>query len=171
MKLKWPVPAQLWKGALERYKYALMVVALGGALLVLPTGAPAPEQFEQGQSAQSESFDLDAFEQKLEQALSQVGGAGRVQVVLTLDGGSRQVLAQDQDRGGDGRASISTVTVGRGAGGQEVVALQTLAPNFRGALVVCPGGNDPHVRLKLVEALAALTGLGADRISICEGNA
>ena len=64
----------------------------------------------------------------------------------------------------------STVTLGRGSGEQSVVPLQTLAPQFRGALVVCPGGEDPQVRLKLAEAVSALTGLGADRISICKGN-
>ena len=38
------------------------------------------------------------------------------------------------------------------------------------ALVVCPGGNDPAVKLQISEAVAALTGLGADKISICKGN-
>ena len=38
------------------------------------------------------------------------------------------------------------------------------------ALVVCPGGGDPAVQLRLLEAVSALTGLGSDRISICEGN-
>ena len=38
------------------------------------------------------------------------------------------------------------------------------------ALVVCPGGNDPAVKLQISEAVAALTGLGAEKISICKGN-
>ena len=63
------------------------------------------------------------------------------------------------------------VTVGKGSGQQEVVPLQTVAPEFRGALVVCPGGGDARVRLQLIEAVAALTGLGSDRISVCAGGA
>ena len=51
-----------------------------------------------------------------------------------------------------------------------VVPLYTLTPQFQGALVVCPGGGDPAVQLRLLEAVSALTGLGSDRISICEGN-
>ena len=31
------------------------------------------------------------------------------------------------------------MTLGRGSGSQEVVLLQTVAPQFRGALVVCAG--------------------------------
>ena len=36
-------------------------------------------------------------------------------------------------------------------------------------VVVCPGGEDPAVQLRLVEAVADLTGLGTDRITICKG--
>ena len=126
-----------------------------------PGGAPAREE--------GASFDLDAFEEKLERTLSQVEGAGETRVVLTLDGGSRQVLARNQDREADGGSSNTVVTVGKGSGTQEVVPLQTVAPRFRGALVVCPGGGNPQVRLKLIEAVSALTGLGSDRISVCAG--
>ena len=94
-------------------------------------------------------------------------GAGEAQVVLTLKSGSRQVLAQDTQRGADGDSSSATVTLGRGSGSQEVVPLQTLAPQFQGALVVCPGGGDPEVCLQIIQAVSALTGLGSDRISVC----
>ena len=120
--------------------------------------------------AGEETFDLEEFEGKLEEVLSQVEGAGETQVVLTLAGGSRRVLAQDQDRDGDGGVASATVTVGGGAGGQEVVTLQTMAPSFRGALVVCPGGGDAQVRLELIRAVSALTGLGSDSISVCRSD-
>ena len=113
------------------------------------------------------SFDLEGFERKLERALSLVEGAGETQVVLTLDGGSRQVLARNQDKDGNGGGSNTVVTVGKGSGQQEVVPLQTVAPQFRGALIVCPGGGDAATRLRLIEAVSALTGLGSDRISVC----
>ena len=36
-------------------------------------------------------------------------------------------------------------------------------------MIVCAGGDDPTVRLQLTEAMSALTGLGADKISISQG--
>lgn len=170
MKGKRPEWVLKGKEALKKYQYALLVITLGAVLLLLPEGKKQAASGEQPATEWNDSFDLDAFEEKLEQALSQIGGAGETRVVLTLDSGSRQVLAQDLDRDGEGGGVSTTVTVGRGSGSQEVVPLQTLAPSFRGALVVCPGGSDPQVRLQLVEAVSALTGLGSDRISICEGN-
>ena len=87
--------ADVWKQAaavLGRYRYALIVAAAGAALLLLPPlwgGAeePAPAQAgaEQGPEA--------GLEERLERALSRIDGAGEVEVVLTVKGGPRQVLA------------------------------------------------------------------------------
>ena len=167
MKWKWPEAAQRWKGALRRYQYVLLVIAVGAVLLLLPTGGRDSPQPEEPAREEGASFDLEGFERKLERALSLVEGAGETQVVLTLDGGSRQVLARNQDKDGNGGGSNTVVTVGKGSGQQEVVPLQTVAPQFRGALIVCPGGGDAATRLRLIEAVSALTGLGSDRISVC----
>ena len=91
-------------------------------------------------------------------------------MVLTLQDGPRQVLAQNVDRDGEeGREQTETVVLSRGSGSQETVSVQELYPSYQGALLVCPGGDDPTVRLKLTEATSALTGLGADKISISKG--
>lgn len=167
MKWKWPEAVQRWKGALKQYQAVLLVIVVGAALLLLPSGGrDSPNHQETPVQEEGVSFDLEAFEKKLAQALSQVEGAGDVRVVLTLDGGSRQVLARNQEQDRDGGGNSTVATVGRGSGTQEVVPLQVVAPQFRGALVVCPGGGNAQVRLRLVEAVSALTGLGADRISI-----
>ena len=171
MKWKWPELARRWKEVLGKYQYVLLVLFVGVVLLLLPGGqgsarADPPEP----EGGTGQAFDLDSFEEKLERILSQVAGAGETRVVLTLDTGSRQVLAQDQEREPGGGSVSTVVTVGRGSGSQEVVPVQTVAPRFRGALVVCPGGGDPQVRLALLQAVSALTGLGSDRISICQGN-
>ena len=117
-------------------------------------------------------FQAVQLERKLEKALSQVEGAGEVSVVLTLDAGPRQVIAQDgtavQEADKTSRETTS-VLLSKGSGTQEAVRLQELAPAYRGALVVAQGGDDPLVRLALNQAVSALTGLGADQISICKG--
>ena len=50
------------------------------------------------------------------------------------------------------------------AGG--VVVRQEICPQYRGALVVCDGGNSDRVRLAVIDAVGALTGLGSDRIAV-----
>ena len=167
MKVPWPPGLSAWKKGMERYGYVLLVVAVGMVLLLWPQGGEAKEAV--AQESVQEDFDLEVFEEKLARTLSQIQGAGEAQVVLSLQSGSRQVLAQDREQGS--QSSTTTVTVGRGSGSQEVVPVQTVAPQFRGALVVCPGGDDPQVRLAVMEAVSAVTGLGSNHISVCKSAA
>ena len=160
--------------ALEKYKFILLVLAAGLLLLLLPTspGGEAQSAAAEPQSAAEMAFSVSELEEKLETTLSKIDGAGEVTVALTLRTGARQILAQDvssSDRDGDSSEERTTVVISGGSGREEAVALQQLAPQFQGAVVVCPGGDDPTVQLRLAEAVSDLTGLGADKISICKG--
>ena len=143
---------------------ALAVLTVGCLLLLIPTGAEADTQREE---KTKEPFDLERFEERLEEALSRIEGAGETKVVLSLDSGERQVLAQDREQTNSG-ASVQTVTVGGGSE-RSVVPVQTMAPGFRGALVVSPGAGDAAVRLALTRAVSVLTGLGSDCICVTTG--
>lgn len=170
--MNWSLPdgVQKWKELLERYRTVLLVLVVGVALMLLPTGEKEAVQTHSDpnkEAVETEAFDLEAFEERLSQTLSEVDGAGETTVMLTLKSSGRRILAQDLERDGE-RTVTTAVTVGGSGSGQEVVPLQTLGPQFQGALVVCPGGEDPQVRLRLVDAVAALTGLGSDHISICK---
>ena len=167
----------LYKGRLmelfQRYKYALLVVAAGVVMMALPalSGGGETTQTRQ-QSVQEVEFGTEELEGRLEAALSQMDGVGQAEVVLTLRSGPGQVLAQDTQnsvREEGSESSQSTVVLSKGSGYEEPVVLQQLSPQYQGALVVCSGGDDPAVRLKVVEAVSALTGLGADKISVSKG--
>ena len=45
---------------------------------------------------------------------------------------------------------------------------QTRRPTYRGALVVCQGGDRAEVKLAVTEAVTALTGLTADRVTVAK---
>ena len=42
MKISWPKGMERWKAVLDRYRYALLVIAAGVLLLLLPTGESRP---------------------------------------------------------------------------------------------------------------------------------
>ena len=160
------------RGALWKYRYVLLVVLVGAVLLLLPTGGGASAQPDGTAAGAALDYDPSELEARLEAVLSRVEGAGEVEVVLTVRSGPRQVLAEDrtQEReGGRESGESTTVLLSRGSAGEETVAVEQRSPQFRGALVVCSGGDDPAVRLTLTQAVSAVTGLGADRISICKG--
>ena len=157
-------------GALGKYKYVLLVALVGALLLVWPAGEK--EKTTSPETTQEQIFQVDQIERKLEKALAQIEGAGEVTVVLTIQGGPRQVLAQDgsatEEESRTSRET-STILLSKGSGHQEPAVVQELGPVYQGALVVSQGGDDPQVKLALYEAVSALTGLRADKISICKG--
>ncbi len=156
--------AQRVKASMGRYRLVWLVILAGLILLLLPTGEKEGEAREETEQTQS-AFDLAATE-----ALSKIHGAGEVTVVLTVANGPRQILAENVDRdGSQGEEKTETVVLSRGSGSQETVTVQEIYPRYQGALLVCAGGDDPTVRLQLTEAMSALTGLGADKISISQG--
>lgn len=169
--MKWKMPAWCtgWHTLWERYKYLLLVVLVGIVLLLLPEG-DRPRRSEQAElQTQEVQFDLEQTERRLADALSRIRGAGEVSVVLTLKESSRRILAQDTQKQVDS-SRTTTVVVSQGSGVEQSVPVQSIYPKFQGALVVCPGAGVPQVKLELLEAVRALTGLSTERISICEGN-
>lgn len=160
---KWSM-GNLWK----KYKYVGLVVLAGIVLMVLPAGTSAPDP-----QKDSAGFSLEDTERRMEELLGRMDGVGRVQVMLTLKNGSSLELAEDADsteRDGETRTQREPVTLNRGSGYQDVVVTQETYPVYLGAVVVCQGAGSSGVRLAVTEAVAALTGLPADRITVVQWN-
>lgn len=51
---------------------------------------------------------------------------------------------------------------------EETVVTRTAYPTYRGALVVCQGGDRADVKLAVTEAVSALTGLSSDRVTVAK---
>lgn len=183
MKLEWKLPAKL-PAFLERYKYPILIVLLGVILMLWPSHEKQEEPYQEPQrsfeTVQAEPAAQDngmeycrRTEQKLEAALSQIHGAGRVRVMLTLKSGPAASYQTDKTRTetqeGE-RSSLSseekTVMVDRGSAYNEPAVVSTVYPVFQGALIVAEGGADETVRYQLCAAVSALLGLGTDQITV-----
>ena len=128
----------LWK----KYKYVGLVVLAGILLMLLPGKKTAADPQESGGS-----FSLEDTE--------------RPELELAED-------ADDTDRDGELRRQREPVTLNRGSGYQDVVVTRETYPVYLGAVVVCQGAGSGGVRLAVTEAVAALTGLPADRITVVQ---
>ncbi len=151
--------------------------SLGLILMIVPWGAlnagnGKGETNEANSAAYAQPvFDLREEEKRLEAALSKIEGAGSVTVVLTLETGLERRLAENRDESRDEdadgsvrlRQSSETVTLS-----DEAVTSIYIYPKYRGALVVA-SGNGPGVKLQIIQAVAALTGLSSDKITVVKG--
>lgn len=164
-----------WIGWLGKYKFVFLIAAAGALLLLWPTGergSALAEVPSTPASAETEDALVDT-EKAMEEILGKISGVGRVDVMLTLQSGRQLVLAEDSALRYSGSThapddydrSSDTVVISSG-GEQDVVVTQQRYPQYRGALIVCDGGGNDAVRLAVMEAVAALTGLGSDRIAV-----
>lgn len=159
------------KKAWDKYKYVALVALVGAVLLLWPEGGGSSAAAESGSSQEDVAARLEATETKMEEILSKISGVGQVRVMLTADSDGYRQLAEDtseswQDSEAGSRSS-ETVVVDDGQGEAPVVT-KTWYPTYRGALVVCQGGDQAAVRLAVTEAVTALTGLTADRVTVAK---
>ena len=160
---------------LRQYKYAILTVALGVFLLLLPSGGEKTADVA-GTPSAAERFDRAALQSEMEEILSSLDGVGRLSLMLTVDGGGKYELAQDEDSaqkrrdGTDEEQSRKTETVVLGSGTNAGVGVtRSSYPEFVGALVVCEGAGRADVRLAVTQAVSALTGLPSDKITVVKG--
>ena len=157
----------------KRYKFVMIVIAVGLVLLALPPGSAGNGvEKTEGVLGTEEDFSVDALEEKLGEILSRIEGAGKVSVMLTVKSGMERMFAADLETSQSGSELDRTeeIVILTKDDGEEVVLIGQNYPTFQGALVVCPGGGDPQIRLEITRALSALTGLGAGRITVCKGS-
>lgn len=141
-----------WQSWLKQYRYVLLIVLVGVALLCLPTGTaekPVSQQIP-------ETVDVEG---KLAKILSRIDGAGEVEVMLAEAVGE-EIIYQTDNGGAD------TVVITDEDRNQQGLIRTRESPVYQGAIVVCRGADSAAVRLAIVEAVANVTGLGSDRITV-----
>lgn len=147
------------KGFAKKYRTALLVVLAGIVLLCMPQPS-AQEPVTAAEQPQPPDL-----ETRLEQTLSKIAGAGKVEVLLSQAAGAQTLYQQDQDGSGQ-QLRTSTVVVQGQTREESGLVQQVLPPRYLGAIVVCQGADRPQLRLELVEAVCRVTGLGADRVRV-----
>lgn len=149
----------------KKYRYVLLVLLVGILLMLLPTRKTQPHT----EQNRSDSYSLADTERRMAEMLQEIEGVGLVKVMLTLKSGSTLQLAEDNSstqRDTELRRDSEVVTLNRGSGQQEVVVTQETYPVYQGAVVVCEGADNSTARLRVTEAVAVLTGLASDKISV-----
>ena len=147
---------------LNKYKYALLVVCIGLVLMWIP--GRGSESVSQSEPIPTVAVKAD-MAAEMEEILSTIQGAGTVKVLLSEVRGEKIVYQTDTSGSGE-CLRVETVILTDSQRGQSGLMQTVLAPQYLGAIVVCQGADRADVRLAIVEAVSALTGLGADKISV-----
>ncbi|MCX7615101.1 MAG: hypothetical protein N2Z65_05040 [Clostridiales bacterium] len=160
-----------------KYKYALLVLVFGLILMIIPSGGSKKDIVKKSDVKTVSSYDVNTEEKKLETMLSSIDGVGRVKIALTLKSGAESVYALDQSENirENGQKENGTfekdsnsrpMVVSSESGGESPLKVKENLPEYRGALVICDGADDPNVKLMVTDAIRSLTGVTSDNISV-----
>lgn len=166
-----------------------LILVLAGILILiiaLPTDTKGKKQAEEAKeniSKENNTMEAskDEIEQKLEDILGKIDGAGDVKVMITYQDSGTQVVEKDKntsensveesDSTGGVRSTKeqqlqeSTVYEDADAGNTPFVSKELL-PKVEGILIVASGGDNQKVKQNISEAVLALFQVEAHRIKI-----
>ncbi|MDR2647314.1 MAG: hypothetical protein LBB67_04220, partial [Oscillospiraceae bacterium] len=143
----------LSKHKLSKRQLAVVCAGVLGLILIAMSSLSGAEDGKKTSGENSVRVDLTAYETQMEERLtdlvSSMDGAGKAQVMLTLDCGSEPIYATEgkstqnsKQNGTNAEESIqgenSYVVIGSG-NGESGLVLKTLEPKIRGVAVLCDG--------------------------------
>ena len=156
---------------IKKNKYVMVVILLGAMLISLPKGEK--EQVQETSVVQPEMFSLAEEEKRISSALSEMDGVGKVTVVLTVRSTGETVVAKDTEtyimqEDGQSRQEVSSsvVIVSEGNQKERPVSVELIYPEYQGALIVAQGAENAEIKLRLTQAVADLTGLSTEKITV-----
>lgn len=150
----------------KKNKYVVLVLLIGLIFLLIPETKDQKNEIQT--SIVTEEKEV-SFEEKLAEILNQIDGAGKVKVMLTISEGEEIIFQTDESLSTNSDTSsknIDTITVTDANKNQNGLVRQTNPPVYRGAIIVCQGADNPVVKLAITEAVARLTGIGTNCISV-----
>ncbi|MDE5863827.1 MAG: stage III sporulation protein AG, partial [Lachnospiraceae bacterium] len=125
---------------------------------------------------------IERLENKLEQTIGGMEGAGKVLVMITLKDNGEKILDKNQpyesetvkskEEGKETessqiRSQQETVLVDEG-GDTAPIVIQEIYPDVEGVVVVCEGGDNSELTIRIKEAVEALFSIDAHKIVVCK---
>lgn len=177
-------------------KDQLLIFLLAGVLLIiaLPDGgkesSDGGDEYVQNITADGEQVSAEEYtrllENRLEDILSRMEGAGEVSVMITLESSAEKIVEKDTERNketveeGDSQGGTRTTqneeyreeAVYGGNGNEESRSpyiSKELSPKIGGVVVIAPGGDNAVVVKNITEAVQALFGIDTHKIRIVKG--
>ena len=149
---------------IQKENRARLAVLLGVAAMLLILLSELFTPSEKPASASTEMDDntyRQQLEQQLEELLSQVQGAGKTTVMITLESGEKTIYALDT-LSGQTQEQQTHVLLDDGT----ALAQTVCTPKVCGVAVVCEGGGDVRVAARITELVGALLDIPSNRICV-----
>lgn len=162
-----------------QYLAILLVVIVILAIYFTSAGSPVSQEPVSQAATVSETVP-SSVEEKLQETLSKIEGAGLVQVMITYESSAEIVPAisvdtqtsttTDEREGGSSTTksenSQSEVVTVNGSSGNNALVLKENSPPVKGVIVVAEGADDIGVKLSLLSAVKTILNISPDQVDV-----
>ncbi len=163
---------------LKKGKKTEWLIVVGLIIVAIFIYTSASSLFKDDKEEVSLSTDeyVQSLEKRLSNVLSNVKGAGKVNVLVTVESGSEIVIATSTEEktnssSGTSNSNSSTTIVEKPTiVGNEPIVLVEKLPKIKGVIVVAQGANNVQVRLELLKAVQAVLEVNAQNVEVFVGN-
>ncbi len=159
----------------KRLKFAVACCIAAVLLLIITdsfSGCESNSDKEKFMEKSLETFDLNSYETELERSLeeilSRISGVGDVTVMLTVSGTSETVYAVDSDTSAssDSVQNRSSIIIIEKSDEKEALVSKIKKPEINGVAVICEGGDNAHVKEKIVNTVSTVLGISSSRVCV-----
>lgn len=162
-----------------QYLAILLVVIVILAIYFTSAGSPVSQE-PVSQAATVSQTVPSSVEEKLQETLSKIEGAGLVQVMITYESSAEIVPAisvdtqisttTDERESGSSTTksenSQSEVVTVNGSSGNNALVLKENSPPVKGVIVVAEGADDIGVKLSLLSAVKTILNISPDQVDV-----
>lgn len=150
----------------------LLLICFGGSGLSIFSKTTESSQNSQSTTLVSTTEYVKSVENKLENLLSSIKGAGNVQVMISIDSSVEMKFATDETITTSGQTveKETKIVLVEVNGVDEPVIISQKLPSVNGVVVVCSGASDTKVKLDIIDAIQTLLNLESNKIQVFIGN-
>ena len=158
----------------KKNKIILLIGALALVFLLLSEiGGEAEEVSVTRDSASYSAEYTKKIERQLEDILSGINGAGRVQVMVTLDTCYENVYAkgysaktEENDVETQNETEEEYIIIKKGSNNEECLVVKVYEPQIKGVAVVAEGADNIQVKKAITETVCALFDISSAKVSV-----
>lgn len=122
------------------------------------------------------------LEENLENIISEIQGAGKSKVLVTLENSTETVYATEERKNKEASEDKSSgeitrkkesddsekkfITIKDSEGTEHALAVTEIEPKVKGVVIICPGGDDIVVKKRIVDATTTALNINSTRVCV-----
>lgn len=167
-----------FKDSPNKLRLAVILGAAGMLLILVSEIVPDKEEnLTEPQTVQTDDEDdTELFkrktEQELKEMLEQIAGVGSCEVMVTVEGTTEYVYAENVSRSTDENADRKSdrldeniVLIEKG-GEKQALIKRVIKPQISGVMIVCEGGGDTRVNERVLKAVSTALNISSNRVCV-----